>query len=396
MPDGSADRIQSERVALNSRSVILAATSASTVAIIPVFLLGAMGLFVRSDLHFGQTQLGLAVSAFWLMMAVGGVTGGRVSQNLGATTAIRIGVIFSILVLLGVALTPSWVILVGLMGFAGLASALTQPAADLAILSGVPTPRLGVAFGVKQTALPGAALVAGIGIPVLANTVGWRWAFAVGAIVGLPALLGMPHLVRQPVHKTVDGLPSKQRLEGIVGFSAAFGLAMIAVSATGAFYVESAIAGGTNANSAGLYLAAGSACGIAGRFLFAWKLGAVREPLLATSVIMAVGGISLLCLAFIGSGWALFVVTLVAIGAGWGWNGLLTFAVVSSYPIAPARASGYIVLGAASGGILGPVAFGVLVQHCGFRIGWIAVSACFFSAAALLVAIARHPIPNPA
>ena len=369
--------------------MVLASTSASTVSTIPIFLLGAMGLFVRSDLDFGQTQLGIAVSAFWLTMALGGISGGRVSQRLGATISVRWGVSISIATLLAIACAPSWPVLVALMGVAGLADALTQPAVDLALFDAVPVDKLGLAFGIKQTALPGAALVAGIGVPLLASTVGWRWGFVFGALVGVPALIAMPHLAhrKSSASRKADG--SHARLRGIVVFAIAFGLAMIAVSATGAFYVESAIAGGSSADAAGLFLAAGSICGIAGRFLFAWRLGDVRQPLVATSVIMTVGGLGLLGFALVQPGWPLFLVTLIAIGAGWGWNGLLTFAVVSAFPGAPARASGYIVLGAATGGILGPVTFGILVQHAGFPVAWVAASLCFFAAASLLVVISR-------
>lgn len=375
--------------------MVLAATSASTVSTIPVFLLGAMGLFVRSDLEFGQTQLGIAVSAFWLTMALGGITGGRVSQRLGATISVRWGVSISIATLVGIACVPSWPVLVVLMGIAGLANALTQPAVDLALFDAVPVDKLGLAFGIKQTALPGAALVSGIGVPLLASTVGWRWGFVFGALVGIPALVAMPHLVHRKSSGSRAVAEGHERLRGIVVFAVAFGLAMIAVSATGAFYVESAIAGGSSADAAGLFLAAGSVCGIVGRFLFAWRLGDVRQPLVATSLIMTVGGLGLVGFALVQPGWPLFLVTLVAIGAGWGWNGLLTFAVVSAFPGAAARASGYIVLGAATGGILGPATFGILVQHVGFSVAWIAAAVCFFAAAMLLVAISRSASRRP-
>ena len=165
---------------------------------------------------------------------------------------------------------------------------------------------------------------------------------------------------------------------------------MIAVSATGAFYVESAIAGGSSANAAGLYLAAGSICGIAGRFVFAWRLGGIRRPLVATAVIMVVGGVGVTSFSVAPPGWPLFLMTLIAIGAGWGWNGLLTLAVVSTYPQAPARASGYIVLGAGVGGVLGPILFGFTAQRIGYGPAWLAAGVCFFAAAALLFVLARR------
>lgn len=365
--------------------MVLAATSASTVSAIPVFLLGAMGFFIRSDIDFGQPQLGLAISAFWVAMAIGGIPGGRIGQGLGATASIRIGVLVSMAVLLGLVFATSWLAIVSLMVIAGFANALTQPAVDLALFQGVPKDKLSLAFGIKQTALPGAAFLAGIGVPLVANTVGWRWGFAVGALVGAPAILFMPRLSDFRQNSKVSESLGNVRLRGIFAFVLAFALAMIAVSATAAFYVESVIAGGNSAGLAGLFLAAGGIFGMLGRFIFAWRLGNSGQSLLSTSVIMSIGGLGLIGLVYVHSGWQLLLVTLVAIGAGWGWNGLLTLAVVTSYPKTPARASGYIVLGAASGGIIGPALFGVVVQSQGFAVSWTLASACFFFAALILL-----------
>jgi MFS family permease len=371
------------------RRIIIATTSASTVGTIPVFLLGAMGPFVRSDLAFSETQLGIAVSMFWLFMAAFGIPGGRVGQRLGATLTTRLGVAGSMLAIVAMAVAPNWATLVVLMACAGLANALSQPAVDLALFEVVPRERLSLAFGIKQTALPGAALVAGLGIPVLASTVGWRWAFAVCALVGLPALVGMPRLSPGHRRNPEARAAGSHRLVGVYAFAAVFTLAMIAVSATGAFYVESAIAGGSTANAAGLYLAVGSACGIAGRFVFAWRLGGIGRPLVATAVIMIVGGLGVTSFSVAPPGWPLLLMTLIAIGAGWGWNGLLTLAVVSTYAEAPARASGYIVLGAGAGGVMGPILFGVAVQNIGYGPAWLAAGLCFFAAASLLFVLAR-------
>jgi predicted MFS family arabinose efflux permease len=327
---------------------------------------------------------------FWLFMAAGGISGGRIGQRLGATLSIRIGVTGSMLAIGALALAPNWTSLLVLMPLAGLANALTQPAVDLALFEVVPRERLSLAFGIKQTAFPGAALVAGLSIPVLASTIGWRWAFVACAMIGIPALAGIPRL--SPGHKrnSAARVAAEQKLAGVYVFATVFMLAMIAVSATGAFYVESAIAGGSSPNSAGVYLAVGSACGILGRFVFAWQLGRVSRPLVATALIMIVGGGGAVSFALVPPGWGLFLGTLIAIGAGWGWNGLLTLAVVSTYPQAPARASGYIVLGAGAGGVMGPFLFGFAVQKVGFSPAWIAVGLCFFVAAALLFVVVRR------
>lgn len=52
------------------------------------------------------------------------------------------------------------------------------------------TGRRGFAFGVKQSAVPLTAMLAGLAVPVFAVTVGWRWAFGAAAALGLFALGG--------------------------------------------------------------------------------------------------------------------------------------------------------------------------------------------------------------
>ncbi|MEI6372186.1 MAG: MFS transporter [Actinomycetes bacterium] len=383
-------RIQSGESEVSFARVVGATTSASTVGTIPVFLLGAMAPFVRTELGLSQTQLGISVSAFWLFMALGGVAGGHLSQRLGATVATRLGVTGSMLAMVLASLAGSWWILIVAMAIAGLFNSLSQPAVDLALFAGVERSRLSLAFGIKQTALPGAAVISGLAVPLLANSIGWRPSFLIGVVVGLPALILMPRLVYRHVDSTGRATDPNERLQGISRFAIAFGIAMMAVSAMGAFYVESAVSHGFSSDTAGLFLAAGSLCGVVGRFVFAWRLGSITRPLIAASIIMIVGGTGVLCFAFATAGWALLLATLVALGAGWGWNGLLTFAVVSLYPQAPARSSGYLVLGAASGGVIGPTVFGLIAQHAGFSLAWIVASGCFLGAATILQ-IRRRP-----
>jgi predicted MFS family arabinose efflux permease len=371
------------------KRIVLVATSGSTIGSIPVFLLGATALFVRGDLGFTQAELGVAVSAFWFTMAAGGVYGGRLGQRMGAARSVRIGVTASCVALLLAAASPSLAALVAAMALAGLANALTQPSVDLAVFNAVEPRNLGLAFGIKQTALPGAALFAGLGVPIIAQTVGWRATFVAGALVALPALLLMPSKGQGPAPRPA-GARGHAPLVGIWWFALSFLLAMVAVSATGAFYVESAVAGGTAVETAGLLLAVGSAFGIVGRFVFAWRLTSAAEPLRAAGLIMIFGGAALAAFAFAPTGAALLLTTVVALGAGWGWNGLLTLAVVGSYPGHAARASGYIVLGAGAGGILGPLSFGLVAQHVGFARAWLLSASSMTLAAILLVALSAR------
>ena len=53
-----------------------------------------------------------------------------------------------------------------LLAVAGLANAVNQPAINLFMADQVPLDRQGLAFGIKQSAIPGAILVSGLALPL--------------------------------------------------------------------------------------------------------------------------------------------------------------------------------------------------------------------------------------
>ncbi len=77
--------------------------------------------------------------------------------------------------------------LVAYLAMAGIANGISQPAVNLLLARGIPRARQGLAFGVKQGAVPAASSLGGIAVPILGLTVGWQWAFALA--VALPVSL---------------------------------------------------------------------------------------------------------------------------------------------------------------------------------------------------------------
>jgi len=381
--------------------VLTAVTCSATLTMLPVFLLGAAAPGLAADLHFDAGRLGLAVSAFWIAMAVAGLAGGHVAHTLGARPTTLIGIGIGVVSLAGLATSGSFPLLVVFAVVGGIATALATPAGDMAIFAVVPANRRGLAYGVKQASLPAASLLAGLGVPLVVLTVGWRWAFAVAALLAIPAAIALPRKLPRshtPVAATAtDPAPRRAvKPRGLVPVSVAVGLAMAAVSATGGFYVVAAVAGGTPAPTAGFLLALGGVCGIGGRFIASWRFGTARRPLLVCAGLMAAGGIGTAGLALTGATAGLAAATVLACGAGWGWNGLLTQDVVASHPEATARASAAIMVGAASGGVAGPVLFGLVATGAGYTVAWLCAGAALVLAASVLaVREARRRVLQP-
>ncbi len=66
----------------------------------------------------------------------------------------------------------------------GSANSVAQPAINLFMAEQVPLERQGLAFGIKQSAIPGAILVSGLALPLIALPLGWRSAFALAGVGG--------------------------------------------------------------------------------------------------------------------------------------------------------------------------------------------------------------------
>ena len=377
-----------EPASLNHRAVLLA-VAVATATVLPAFLTGGLAVQVRGDMGFGEAALGLAVAVFFVASSVLSALMGRIVERIGAHRGMRLAAAGSAAALLGVALLArSWGGLVACLLLGGLANAISHPATHLYLAREVPAGRQGLSFGIKQSAIPAATLLAGLAVPAVALTFGWRWAFAGGAALALAVALVAPageaparSGARQRLKEARAG---DVRAASLVLLALGIGLGSAAATPLGAFIVESSVAAGIREGHAGLLLALGSAVGIVVRVSlghFADGMSGGRLRLVAAMLGVGVVGFVLLAT---GAAGLLVIGTLLAFGAGWGWPGLFNFAVVRSNPGAPAAATGITQTGASGGAALGPLLFGVVVEASSYGVAWLA---CGAMALAALVAI---------
>lgn len=146
---------------------VAAAALSTVLASLPVFLLGGLAVLVRDELNFGELQLGLAVSVFFTMAALSAVAAGRIASRLGAWATTVLAAALSAGSLAGIALAPSYAWLLAALAVAGVANALAQIGINQALAQVVPRHRQGLAFVVKQSAVPASTLLAGLALTVL-------------------------------------------------------------------------------------------------------------------------------------------------------------------------------------------------------------------------------------
>lgn len=373
--------------------LVAAATVTMTSAVVPAFLVGAAAPLIARDFAFTSTALGLVVAAFFTATSLTSIVGGRLADRFGAATMLRLAAAGSLLSLIGIAATASdlerllaWIIV------AGTSAGLALPAASLAIAVGARM-RRGLMFGWKQSAPPLASLLAGAALPVVGLSVGWRWAFLGAASLPLlgAALLPRGLMLRSSVAASGDrpGLPYRP----LIAIAVASAFSSAAALAMGAFLVSSAVDGGLDEATAGAVLAVGSIAGVGMRLLVGWRADFhVGGHLRAVALMVAGGAIGHLLLALQADAWVTGVGAVLGYGLGYGWSGLLFFAIVQLCPQAPAAATGVVNMGATAGAALGPVLFGIAAASS-FRLAWLGAAAMSGLAAALLLRAATIPAP---
>ena len=372
--------------------MLWSAVAAVTAVTLPTFMVGTLAVQMRSTLHFSPSELGLVVGASYAASALFAIPSGSLAEQFSGVRMLRYSTIAGALALgLIATLVQSWPELAAALILAGAASASGQTASNLFLARRIEPGHQGLAFGIKQAAVPLAFLLGGLAVPVIALTVGWRWAFAAAAVAALAAAFWVPRPRISMAAQRAAGRPQHEPTAPLVALAIGFGLTLTACASLGAFLVISAVSTGLSSAAAGLVAALASACGIAVRVLVGFladRRGG--RHLLLVAGMMAVGALGFAALAG-GSRLhqpAIFVPgAAVAFGIGWGWNGLFNFALVQTHPLAPARASGITQTGGRLGSVVGPLIFGVLVEHVGYTGAWgVAAGEALLGAGTLLVA----------
>lgn len=346
---------------------------------------------VRGELGFGSAYLGLAVAAFFASSALWSVLGGRVVERIGYQGGMRLAAVVSASTLLAVALlVGSWGGLAACMVAGGLGNALAQPASNLSLAREVPVGRQGLSFGIKQSAIPAATLLAGAAVPVVAVIIGWRWAYVGAAALALCVAALVPRLgLAAPRPDKKRGRGGDVRAAPLVVLALGLGLGSAAATPLGGFVVESAVASGLRVESAGILLACGSAVGIGVRVLFGHLAdGMGRGRLRLVAAMLGAGTIGFGLLAT-GAPAAVIAGTVISFAAGWGWPGIFNFAIVHTNPDAPAAATGITQTGASTGAAAGPLIFGIVVSLASYGAAWM-TSATLAVAALTTILVGRR------
>jgi predicted MFS family arabinose efflux permease len=370
--------------------------AAGAATVLPGFLVGALALQIRADLDVSVAAVASGVTVFFAAGALGAGPGGRLAERMGALPAILACVVATaICLLLAAVAAHSLAVLLALLALAGVANAVTQPAINLFMADQVPLARQGLAFGIKQAAIPAAVLASGLALPLLALPLGWRPTFAICAAgvlaVGLVVRLSATSFAPVPQR---DPAPRPSRALIVTALGAA--LASAGPNSLGAYLVASAVDVGIAEGVAGLLAAAGSGVALLARIALGERADRRRDYGYAAVVALLVSGSLGFALLATGEA-ALFVIgVFAAFALGWGWPGLFNLAVVNLNREAPGAATGVTQTGIYVGAAAGPAAYGLVSEEYGYSTAWIVSGVlCLLAAMAFWYAqkLARSHVP---
>lgn len=371
---------------------------ATSVSTLPLFMVAALAVLIDHDLSMSERELGVTVSVFFACSALGSIPSGRMAERFGPGRMLLLATCVSGVCMLAIAvLARSWVEIAVVLGLAGFALAASGPAANLALARSIADHRQGIAFGLKQSAIPAATLAAGAAVPILGLTLGWRWAYGLLAVIGVVAFALVAPRRRGPMgarRRYPAGAPEPISVAlGVLALAAMFGTA--ASNSLTAFFVASAVDRGTSVGHAGWLLAAGSLAAIVGRLFWGWLADRrTGQALTAVAMLWLFGAVGFALLSLAQHTLLVVVATGLAFVAGWGWNGLFHFAIVRAHGTSPAAATGVTSTGMFVGGMIGPAAFGFAAHRFSFAIAWSGCAALLLGAVGLCAA-GRHLLITP-
>lgn len=363
------------------RRTVAASTTSVVVSATPVFMLAATASLVRADIPLSASQLGLAISGFFVVSAIVSRPSGTFCHRLGPRRAMGVAALVTALATLAMAASGTLVQLSVALAVSGVGNGISAPASNLALVDLSKAGRSGLAFGVKQAALPISTMFAGLAVPLIAVPFGWRTAIASCAVFAL-LYLALPYRDSGPMPLVVSARDKvRAELRGVVWLAVAAGCASAAGTSMNSFYVEHVVDQGIAPDTAGLLLAMAGLLGAVARLGLGHWVDRRATPLKGLLVTLWLGGAIGAVLFGIGSSLRMIVLaTAFGYCLGWAWNGIFHLGVVRRYPRRAGVASGTVSVGIFVGGSVGPAIIGSVITAAGTTPAWLLIGVFFIIA----------------
>ncbi len=359
-----------------------------------VFLTGAAFFAIGPELGISTRGLGVLTAVFFGVAAVSSMAVGSWVQRAGWQRAMRLNGLIAAVTSIGIALfADSALVLGGFMAAAAVGYGVANPAGNQAIADGVPPDRRATVTALKHAGIPLATLLAGLSVPTIVVTVGWRTAFVAAGLGALAVVAAVP---RGPVRPAVfEGRDRRQVARtltprDLTWLAAGASLAVFAATSLGAFGVSAAIDLGIRAETAGWLQTGGAAASIGMRAFAGWLTDRLHGRGLGGIIILAGAGALVFGAMALALPPVFGVLMVLAYATGWGWPGLLTFTVINSNTGTAAKSTSVTQAGVFVGSAVAPLVLGAVAHDFGFTAMWPVVAVTLAMAVAVIAAVAHR------
>ena len=329
--------------------------------------LGILASPILADLEVSRSTLGWIASTNVLLAGALSPFAGTLTDRLGGRTAIVFVFMMSAaaFAIFGIA-TAIAVMFVG-SAIAALSQAGGNPSTNTLIGDVLPRGERGAVTGIKQSGVQASIAAAGLLLPSLAITIGWRPAMLVVAAVpllaGIAALAVVPPT---PSHVSARGKPTRpvpRSIWWLAGYGCVFGFAG-AVTFFLPLYAEESL--GLDLRVAGIAAALVGAVAFVARIVWARRAEQRNDysSPLRTMAVLAIAAAAAFLVAPLTTVFLWVAVLLTGVNTS-AWNSVGMLAVIDDEDAATGRASGIVLLGFLTGLGVGPPIYGAMVDATG-------------------------------
>lgn len=362
-----------------SRVGLAAITSATmTTSTFPIIVFSVLAADLIEAFSATRWQIGILTTATGLVGALVAVPFGRVTDRVGAVTSTRAVLALGAVTLIGLALAPTYLLLVAASLLTGVPNGWSNPATNALIVENVPIGARGVITGIKQSGVQIGTFLGGLLLPPLVAL--WDWRLAVASFVVIPivaqaGLWGHEDLNRSEGRSRYDTGPIPSAVKWVALYGTLSGLSSSAMFGFFPLFAEEDQLWTTWA--AGFMIAVIGLTGIVARIV--WPTASERRighgPTLRLLALLSTASAILLALAaadVIGS-WALLPAALLLGSGAMAWNAVGMLAVMDFAPASlVGRSTGLVLLGFLLGLAGGAPLLGLSVDLIGSYVpGWL-------------------------
>ena len=350
------------------------------------FALAVAASELQAEFGISKFELGVLGAVNTGVGAVLAPSAGTVTDRIGGRNAVAGVLVFSGVSAALLAISPNYPILLVASAIGGVAQGWGNPATNKAIGVAIEEAKRGVATGIKQSGVQAAVVIAGVAVPVMSASFGWRsvmWLTAGLALAFLFTLRAVPPKA-EPLPQDASRVSSGPSLPSWVTQVAIFGFLLGTIGGGfGRFlplFAEEAV--GFSVERAGQVFALQGLVAVPARLTAGIVLDRGASPRKMMMVMAALGAVALLVVTLASEGrpsllWIGTILAGLTIGT---WNTAANVSMISLKENA-GRGTGRLMLGFLFGLTVGGPAVGWSIDQFGYTPAWLASGALALIAA---------------